>query len=86
MEEARAAMKFAPSGLQQMVRAPHAGPLRKELRYTAPNQTYAANHFTPPRATAVPGMGMIPRALARANGEQRALGARMITTITTAAT
>ena len=79
-------MKFAPSGLQQRVRAPHAGPLRKVLRYTAPFMSYAANPFTTARATAFQGMGMMPRALARANGEQRALGARMITTITTAAT
>ena len=86
MEQARAAMKFAPSGLQQRVRAQHAGPLRKVLRYTAPLMSYAANPFTTARATAFQGMGMMPRALARANGEQRALGARMITTITTAAT
>ena len=86
MEQARAAMKFAPSGLQQMVRAPHAGPLRKVLRYTAPFMSYAANPFTAARATAFQGMGMMPPALTRANGEQRALGARMITTITTAAT
>ncbi len=86
MEQARAAMKFASSGLQQMVRAPHAGPLPKVLRYTAPFMSYAANPFTTARATAFQGMGMMPRALARANGEQRALGARMITTITTAAT
>ena len=79
-------MKFAPSGLQQRVRAPHAGPLRKVLRYTAPFMSYATNPFTAARATAFQGMGMMPRALARANGEQRALGARMITTITTAAT
>ena len=82
MEEARAAMKFAPSGLQQMVRAPHAGP----LRYTAPFMSYAANPITTARATAFQGMGMMPPASTRANGEQRALGARMITTITTAAT
>jgi len=37
-------------------------------------------------AAAFQGMGMMPPALTRANGEQRALGARMITTITTAAT
>ena len=79
-------MKFAPSGLQQRVRAPHAGPLRKVLRYTAPFMSYAANPFTTARAPAFQGMGMMPRALARAHGEQRALGARMITTITTAAT
>ena len=86
MEEARAAMKFAPSGLQQRVRAPHAGPLRKVLRYTAPFMSYAANPFTTARANAFQGMGMMPPASTRANGEQRALGARMITTITTAAT
>ena len=79
-------MKFAPSGLQQMVRAPHAAPLRKVLRYTAPFMSYAANPFTTARATAFQGMGMMPPASTRANGEQRALGARMITTITTAAT
>ena len=79
-------MKFAPSGLQQRVRAPHAGPLRKVLRYTAPFMSYAANPFTTARANAFQGMGMMPPASTRANGEQRALGARMITTITTAAT
>lgn len=42
--------------------------------------------ITVARATAFQGMGMMPPALTRANGEQRALGARMITTITTAAT
>ena len=42
--------------------------------------------ITTARATAFQGMGMMPRALARANGEQRALGALMITTITNAAT
>ena len=86
MEQARAAMKFAPIGLQQMVRAPYAGPLRKVLRYTAPFMSYAANPITTARAAAFQGMGMMPPALTRANGEQRALGARMITTITTAAT
>ena len=81
MEQARAAMKFAPSGLQQMVRAPHAGPLRKVLRYTAPFMSYASLPFINARATAVQGMGMMMRALFT-----RAMGARMITTITTAAT
>ncbi|MCO5356972.1 hypothetical protein [Acidovorax kalamii] len=42
--------------------------------------------ITAARATAFQGMGMMPPALTRANGEQRALDARMITTITTAAT
>ena len=37
-------------------------------------------------AAAFQGMGMMLYAFTRANGEQRALGARMITTITTAAT
>ncbi len=86
MEQARAAMKFAPSGLQQMVRAPHAGPLRKVLRYTAPFMSFTSLPITAARATAFQGMGMMPPASTRANGEQRALGARMITTITTAAT
>ena len=81
MEQARAAMKFAPSGLQQMVRAPHAGPLRKVLRYTAPFMSYASLPFINACATAVQGMGMMMRALFT-----RAMGARMITTITTAAT
>ena len=58
-------MKFAPSGLQQMVRAPHAGPLRKVLRYTAPFMSYAANPFTTARANAFQGMGMMPRAPTR---------------------
>ena len=86
MEQTRAAIKFASSGLQQMVRAPHAGPLRKVLRYTAPLMSYATNPFTAARATAFQGMGMMPPASTRANGEQRALGARMMITITTAAT
>ena len=86
MEEARAAMKFAPSGLQQMVRAPHAGPLRKVLRYTAPFMSFTSLPITTARAAAFQGMGMMPPAFTRADGEQRALGARMITTITTAAT
>lgn len=48
------------------------------MSYTAiPSTTHAA---------AFQGMGMMPPALTRANGEQRALGARMITTITAAAT
>ena len=81
MEQARAAMKFAPSGLQQMVRAPHAGPMRKVLRYTAPFMSYASLPFINARATDVQGMGMMMRALFT-----RAMGARMITTITTAAT
>ena len=38
------------------------------------------------RAAAFQGMGMMLPAFARADGEVRALGARMITTITTAAT
>ena len=42
--------------------------------------------ITAERATAFQGMGMMPPASTLANGEQRALGARMITTITTAAT
>ena len=86
MEQARAAMKFAPSGLRQMVRAPHAGPLRKVLRYTAAFMSFTSLPITTARAAAFQGMGMMPPALTRANGEQRALGARMITTITTAAT
>ena len=81
MEQARAAMKFAPSVLQQMVRAPHAGPLRKVLRYTAPFMSYAFHPTNNACATAVQGMGMMMRALFT-----RAMGARMITTITTAAT
>ena len=79
-------MKFAPSGQQRSPPRTRAGRLRLVLRYTAPFMSYAANSFTTARATAFQGMGMMPRALARANGEQRALGARMITTITTAAT
>ena len=58
MEEARAAMKFAPSGLQQMVRAPHAGPLRKVLRYTAPFMSFTSLPITAARATAFQGMGI----------------------------
>ena len=42
--------------------------------------------ITAARYTAFQGMGMMTTASTRANGEQRALGARMITTITTAAT
>ena len=57
------------------------GPLRAVLRYTAPFMSYAANPFTTARATAFQGMGMMMRALFT-----RAMGARMITTITTAAT
>ncbi|CAN7421322.1 MULTISPECIES: hypothetical protein [unclassified Acidovorax] len=48
--------------------------------------SYTAIPFTNARATAFQGMGMMPPASMRANGEQRALGARMITTITPAAT
>jgi len=47
---------------------------------------YTAIPFTTARATAFQGMGMMPPASTRADGEQRALGARMIATITTAAT
>ena len=42
--------------------------------------------ITAARATAFQGMGMMPPASTRANGEQRALGACMITTITTITT
>ena len=79
-------MKFAPSGLQPSPPRTRAGPLRLVLRYTAPFMSYASHPFINARAAAFQGMGMMPPALTRANGEQRALGARMITTITTAAT
>ena len=78
-------MKFIPIGPQQSLPRPHAGPLRLVLRYTAPFMSYTSIPFTA-RAAAFQGMGMMPPAHTRANGEQRALGARMITTITTAAT
>ena len=42
--------------------------------------------ITTARDAAFQGMGMMPPASTRANGEQRALGARMMITITTAAT
>ena len=79
-------MKFAPSGQQRSLPRPHAGRLRLVLRYTAPFMSYAFHPFSNARAAAFQGMGMMPPAHTRANGEQRALGARMITTITTAAT
>jgi len=47
--------------------------------------SYTSTHFTA-HAAAFQGMGMMPPAFARADGEQRALSARMITTITNAAT
>ena len=78
-------MKFAPSASCAIPRGHARGPLRPVLRYTAPFMSYAANPFTTARANAFQGMGMMPPAPTRANGEQRALGARMITTITTAA-
>jgi len=55
------------------------------IRYTGPFMSYASIPSTA-RAAALQGMGMMPPALARAYGEKRALGARMITTITPAAT
>ena len=79
-------MKFAPSGQQRSPPRTRAGRLRLVLRYTAPFMSYASHPFSTARATAIQGMGMMPPALTRAHGEQRALGARMITTITTAAT
>ena len=74
-------MKFAPSGLQRSPPRTRAGRLRLVLRYTAPFMSYAFHPFSNARATAVQGMGMMMRALFT-----RAMGARMITTITTAAT
>ncbi|MCE1193429.1 MAG: hypothetical protein LWW96_14875 [Acidovorax sp.] len=47
--------------------------------------SYTAIPFTA-RAAAFQGMGMMLPAFTWAEGEKRALGARMITTITTAAT
>ena len=79
-------MKFIPNGPQQSLPRPHAGPLGLVLRYTAPFMSYAFRPFINARAAAFQGMGMMPPAFTRANGEQRALGARMITTITNAAT
>ena len=74
-------MKFAPSGLQRSPPRTRAGRLRLVLRYTAPFMSYASHPFSTARATAIQGMGMMMRALFT-----RAMGARMITTITTAAT
>lgn len=55
------------------------------IRYTAPFMSYTAIPFTA-HAAAFQGMGMMPSASTRAHGDKRALGARMITTITAAAT
>ena len=74
-------MKFAPSASCAIPRGHARGPLRPVLRYTAPFMSYASLPFINARATAVQGMGMMMRALFT-----RAMGARMITTITTAAT
>ena len=74
-------MKFIPNGPQQSLPRPHAGPLGLVLRYTAPFMSYAFRPFINARAAAFQGMGMMMRALFT-----RAMGARMITTITTAAT
>ncbi len=74
-------MKFAPSGLQRSPPRTRAGRLRLVLRYTAPFMSYAFHPTNNACATAVQGMGMMMRALFT-----RAMGARMITTITTAAT
>ena len=79
-------MKFAPSGQQRSPPRTRAGRLRLVLRYTAPFMSYAFRPFINARAAAFQGMGMMPPAFTRADGEQRALGARMITTITNAAT
>ena len=74
-------MKCISNGPQHSLPRPHAGPLRLVLRYTAPFMSYAFHPFSNERATDVQGMGMMMRALFT-----RAMGARMITTITTAAT
>lgn len=74
-------MKFAPSASCAIPRGHAREPLRPVLRYTAPFMSYASLPFINARATAVQGMGMMMRALFT-----RAMGARMITTITTAAT
>ena len=79
-------MKLAPSASCAIPRGHAQGPLRPVLRYTAPFMSYAFRPFINARAAAFQGMGMMPPAHTRANGEQRALSARMITTITTAAT
>ena len=74
-------MKFAPSASCAIPRGHAREPLRPVLRYTAPFMSYAFHPFSNARATVVQGMGMMMRALFT-----RAMGARMITTITTAAT
>ena len=74
-----ATLRAVPAPPTELRRAP------ARIRYTAPFMSYTSIPFTA-RAAAFQGMGMMPPALTRANGEQRALGARMITTITTAAT
>ena len=74
-------MKFAPSASCAIPRGHARGPLRAVLRYTAPFMSYAFHPTNNACATAVQGMGMMMRALFT-----RAMGARMITTITTAAT